>query len=365
MIKRQDDFLKLIILEDKVTKEKFNQWIEPSRVIQMRVAAFITGILYIMFSQLSKIILSAEDLSYTIIIHLYIMGPILLIIGCLSFFKNFYEKTTLLLATAAIIAALGNVYIVSNTKDYMFFLPEIYLSLFWIFTMSGLRLSYASMTAFMVFVIVFIGTFSISSISKELFLIHLFWMFSASLFGFITSFFLDRSNKIIFLNKIQLEKTAMTDELTGLFNRKKLTEVLDNELDRSKRFNHEFGFMMLDIDYFKRINDTYGHQVGDNVLKDIGRLINLYTRSTDIVIRWGGEEFVILCLETDVDGVMRLAENLRKEIEKYEFDTAGNQTISIGITMNNQDDKASKIAKRADEALYKAKNSGRNKIEII
>jgi polar amino acid transport system substrate-binding protein len=176
---------------------------------------------------------------------------------------------------------------------------------------------------------------------------------------------MNRSNKIIFINKKKLEKLAVTDELTGLFTRKKLDEVLKNEFLRSKRYKHKFCLMILDIDYFKEVNDTFGHQVGDYVLVEIVNLINLNKRATDVAIRWGGEEFIVLFLETDINRAIILAEKFRQIIEEHIFELIGNKTVSIGITQNIENDTSSTLIKRADDALFNAKNSGRNRVDVI
>ena len=142
----------------------------------------------------------------------------------------------------------------------------------------------------------------------------------------------------------------------------KLDEVLNNELARSKRFSYNFSFMLIDIDYFKMVNDTYGHQVGDDFLVEFTELISNNSRSTDSFFRWGGEEFVMICPEVDKEKILIHADKLRQKVELHKFKTVGNKTISIGITLSKNDDTIDSLVHRADEALYMAKNSGRNKI---
>lgn len=355
---------RMVVFRNPEMLEEFHKWRLPSRLTQMRVAAFVTSFLYILFSKLSQLVAPIEVLPLITLIHLYIVAPLLFCIGVLSFYKKFQNYIDHLLSFVSIIAAIGNLIIVSRVEAYTIYLPEVYLLLFWIFTMSGLRLSNAISTAFLVFVISFVSLFNFVTFSKEIFFMHIFWMSSAMLFGFLTSYFLNRSNKIIFLNKKKLEELAITDELTGLYNRKKLDEVLKNELSRSERFEHKFVFLLLDIDHFKDVNDTFGHQIGDDILIEMTKIIKNNTRSTDIIIRWGGEEFVILFLETDINIALQLAENLRKKVEEYEFKLVGNKTISIGLTLNAKNDTPDNIIKRADDALYRAKNSGRNRVEV-
>ncbi len=163
---------------------------------------------------------------------------------------------------------------------------------------------------------------------------------------------------------VALNQLAVTDQLTGLYNRVKLDEALRIELNRSDRFNNVFGIILLDIDYFKDINDTYGHQVGDEILISIAELLMKHTRKTDVVGRWGGEEFLIICPEIEEKGIIKLAEKLRLIIENYKFPVINSKTASFGVTLYRQDDITNVIIKRADDALYSAKDGGRNRVRL-
>ncbi|AXH13566.1 diguanylate cyclase [Halarcobacter bivalviorum] len=161
----------------------------------------------------------------------------------------------------------------------------------------------------------------------------------------------------------ELEKLATTDKLTNLYNRRKIEELLEIEINRSERFNHNFGLAIVDIDKFKEVNDTYGHQVGDKVLKEIANILNTNRRKTDFVGRYGGEEFVIICPESSLEGVLRLMEIFKEKISTHKFYEVGDKTASFGVTISQKDDTIESILKRADDALYQAKDNGRNKIE--
>ncbi|MBT4220415.1 MAG: diguanylate cyclase [Rhodospirillaceae bacterium] len=161
-----------------------------------------------------------------------------------------------------------------------------------------------------------------------------------------------------------LKKISTTDPLTNVFNRLKLDEALENEIQRAARNGSEFGVILLDIDHFKKVNDTYGHQVGDHSLVIFARLLETAIRSVDIVGRWGGEEFLILCPGTDENGCKLLAENLRALIEEKDFPKTGQQTASFGVTSHKLGEKVEVLIERADRALYRAKESGRNRVEV-
>ncbi|MEA3554184.1 MAG: diguanylate cyclase [Campylobacterota bacterium] len=162
----------------------------------------------------------------------------------------------------------------------------------------------------------------------------------------------------------ELKYQATHDNLTKLYNRQKLNDDFNKEILREERYKHGLSLIMLDIDNFKQINDTYGHDVGDIVLKDISNIILKSIRKTDIASRWGGEEFMILLPETSLENSMTIAETLRLNVEKHQFvKVEGNITISLGVTVfQNGVDCKDTIVKNVDLALYEAKNGGKNKV---
>ncbi len=164
----------------------------------------------------------------------------------------------------------------------------------------------------------------------------------------------------------QLQQLVHTDDLTGLFNKRRLLEQLDAEIARARRYGEIMSCLMLDIDDFKLINDTYGHQAGDEVLRQVGRLLRHSLRVTDFVARYGGEEFTILLPRTDGAGAYRASENLRNKFKQHPFVIAAEEvclTVSIGIACCTKFDRldSRQVILRADNALYRAKRSGRDR----
>jgi diguanylate cyclase (GGDEF)-like protein len=167
------------------------------------------------------------------------------------------------------------------------------------------------------------------------------------------------------LYKQAIEK-AYSDPLTGLNNRAAFDKSIEQEIELATRHNHTLSLMMLDIDRFKQINDSYGHIVGDAVLKSFADCVMECMRRSDIVFRYGGEEFSILLRNTQIAGARLLAERMRKKIEKMEFDFNNiklNISVSIGLSELQEGDNSVKLIERADALLYKAKESGRNRVE--
>jgi diguanylate cyclase (GGDEF)-like protein/PAS domain S-box-containing protein len=158
----------------------------------------------------------------------------------------------------------------------------------------------------------------------------------------------------------KLKEASMTDSLTGLFNRTQLDESLKYQIKYCKRYKEEFGLILIDIDYFKDVNDQFGHQVGDTVLIEFANLLKSNTRETDIVARWGGEEFFIICPKSNRDDTNLVAENLQKKIEAFGFTKVKHKTASFGVTVFRDNDSFNGLIKRVDDALYQSKENGRN-----
>jgi diguanylate cyclase (GGDEF)-like protein len=173
-------------------------------------------------------------------------------------------------------------------------------------------------------------------------------------------------NRVIFpkIRKLENDLTvlASTDSLTGIYNRSKYNEITGREIERAKRFNLSLSIIMFDIDAFKRINDTYGHLTGDQVLETLVTLVQGEIRKIDILIRWGGDEFICILPETDLGGAIRLGERMRRLVAENKFGDIGKVTLSIGISQFIPGDNEDTLLKRADEGMYKAKMSGGNQI---
>ena len=163
-----------------------------------------------------------------------------------------------------------------------------------------------------------------------------------------------------------IREMAIRDELTGLYNRRHVMELLDYEKNRSSRGGGLFCLAMLDVDHFKNVNDTYGHLAGDAVLQTIATTMKTTMRNTEYCARYGGEEFLIVLTQTNINGALIGAERVRTNIEKIPFPDIGSDfkiTVSIGLSEYKMREYVDNIIARADEALYRAKKGGRNRVE--
>ena len=162
----------------------------------------------------------------------------------------------------------------------------------------------------------------------------------------------------------QLELLAVTDPLTGLYNRMKLDKTLAEEVAQGQRYNTDWSVILLDVDHFKDVNDTHGHAVGDSVLVDVANILRNQVRATDLVGRWGGEEFLAVCRGSQPTAAATVAEKLRHSIASHAFPVIGQKTASFGVSKYRAGDTVKSVVARADLALYQAKNSGRNRVCI-
>ena len=163
--------------------------------------------------------------------------------------------------------------------------------------------------------------------------------------------------------KDQLKQLAVHDQLTSVYNRNKMKELVDSQTGELTKFSElSTGFLLIDIDYFKKVNDDFGHEAGDKVLVWLANILKSELRETDYVVRWGGEEFLIIMPGCSGENAARIAELIRKKVECSDNGVC-KSTISVGVSEYSGGDYTA-VVKKADEALYKAKNSGRNKVVI-
>lgn len=184
---------------------------------------------------------------------------------------------------------------------------------------------------------------------------------------------LDRANffqsRLVKNQRQRVRELARRDQLTGLFNRREFEERYHAEFDRADRYESSLAVMMVDLDHFKEVNDTYGHQAGDEVLGVMGEVLQDMTRQVDITGRYGGEEFAVVLPETDLASARRAAERINQELRRQTFEGDEDETFtvtcSLGLAeLSPEDEDAEALLQRADEALYEAKSAGRDRVAM-
>ena len=172
------------------------------------------------------------------------------------------------------------------------------------------------------------------------------------------------SNERLQAQAVQLEELATTDALTGAYNRRKFNDLTLAEVERVRRYGHPLSLLILDIDHFKRVNDAHGHEAGDEVLVVLAGLVRAGIRATDSLARWGGEEFVVLSPDVSLVGEAELAERLRASAAAYDHASVGTVTVSLDVAQHRSGETPDELFARADEALYRAKEGGRDRVEL-
>lgn len=176
---------------------------------------------------------------------------------------------------------------------------------------------------------------------------------------------LEQKNRELEQKIKQIEHISKTDVLTGVANRKNFEEILSKEKARSRRYNHPLSISLFDIDHFKQINDRYGHNTGDEVLKSVAHLIQDNIRQMDVLARWGGDEFIIIYPDLALPEALSATEKLRSLVEKKQLIDGISVSCSFGLSQYRSDDQGNSLFQRVDRALYNAKQLGRNRIESL
>ncbi|WP_432696892.1 transporter substrate-binding domain-containing diguanylate cyclase [Marinobacterium sp. YM272] len=173
---------------------------------------------------------------------------------------------------------------------------------------------------------------------------------------------LQQAHEELTVKNRMLEQLSVTDRLTRLKNRLYIEQVFEREIENAEGSGSGFSVLLIDIDHFKEVNDRFGHEVGDALLTDFAALLDLNCRDGDTLARWGGEEFMVICPKTDLKEAEQLAQRLCDEVRAHAFPTAGKRTISIGLACWQAGDRQKSLSMRADEALYRAKEGGRDRV---
>lgn len=250
-----------------------------------------------------------------------------------------YEPVNFFIQTLGVIVLTLVVFLIENRLIYM------------VTTSIAINLSF-----------IILSLFVIENIDMgELFAV-IVYLFLVTAIGTFSTMRIKYDKRLQYLREQELIKQTTVDTLTGAYNRNVLYLEIQKWINYVQRYNVELALIMFDIDDFKRINDTFGHLAGDRVLAQVSELVQQCIRNYDILIRWGGEEFVILTPHTSLKNAVSLAIRIKDMVNKTEFGPTTNITCSFGVTVLNRNDDLESFIKRADELLYIAKNSGKNQV---
>ncbi len=363
------------------TEKKYIDSIYYFKKIQMQYIALLTSFLYAIHLIIDMLILENAQQQIAIFYHSS-MVIILILPYITSFYKKFDRLTLYLLYIAPIYAAIGSILLVDAGITYYY--ADVYMIILWVSILSGFTF-YESIIVNIILVSSYIFLMFFNNFFKfEIFLTHIFYIIVAVSFGLLSAFIIGlyrrehfESQEILKKSKRELEETQKKlqeqvnrDPMTNLYNRRYFDEVSKKLINITKREKAHLSIIVIDIDKFKDINDQFGHKNVDDVIKLLSIILMHKTRTGDIVIRFGGEEFVVILPFTDKEGALKIAEKIRKYAEQNTITIDKNKylkfTISAGVSYfdNANDESIYESLDRADKALYVAKKNGRNKIVL-
>ncbi len=290
------------------------------------------------------------------------------------FLRLIEELTYIVLATVMASVFFYSLYLAespvvlrTSLLSYYMWLPAVYVLIFFLYTGRGALIRSAGL--FVLLLLISLPQILFSVNSDDLFegfnsLGHHF-VATASIVTLLY-FFTGVKDRLTEAQAAVSKITVIseTDALTSLPNRRRIYDVLDQEMDRARRYGSSLSLILFDIDDFKKVNDSLAHDAGDAVLTEFANLLDGCRRSTDQLGRWGGEEFVFVAPETSPEEAVQLAERLRTVVANHNFAAAGKLTSSFGVTVFHKEDDLASLIKRADVNLYAAKRRGKNRVEV-
>ncbi len=274
---------------------------------------------------------SAVVVTYELIVSVFFL---------LTFY--YYESTNFSIQTFGVIIIILAIFLVYNRLIYMVLVSSI------------LSINFLLMAAHIV-----------SDITLNQLLASTVYLILVIAFNIFSNIRVNYYKRIQYLNETELKRLATTDSLTGTYSRTAFYLKLEEWSNYAHRYPIELAMIMFDIDNFKKVNDTFGHSIGDRVLIQVVNTVQKCIRNYDILTRWGGEEFVILAPNTTLKEAVKLATRIKEAINRAKFETVGKVTCSFGVTLLNNNDSIDSLIARADRSLYYAKESGKNQVVYI
>jgi diguanylate cyclase (GGDEF)-like protein len=347
----------------------------------VRIALVLAFLLYSCFGILDAVI-SPETKYFTWLIRYAIVCPLIFIVFVLSFYRIFEKILQLSISVVSLVAGFGIIFMIVTARSVegsLYYYAGLILIIMWSYTFVRLRFIHATIVCGIIIVgyelsvIFFWDIFSTRSLMIA-FINNNFFMISSNILGMFVCYDLEISMRRDFLQrylisehekrakkeKKMLVKYSRTDPLTSAYNRRYFMDMLDSEISRANRSKNSFSIIMLDIDHFKEVNDKYGHDEGDIVLKGIVSMMRKRIRNNDVLARWGGEEFMILLAMTNLDNAKIFTDMLIAELRNLVFEKSGKITASFGVTEYRLSENMDSLLKRVDELVYKAKSEGRD-----
>jgi diguanylate cyclase (GGDEF)-like protein len=364
--------------------KQFDDSIRAFRNPQMRLAMLLVSFLYGILGVLDPYFSDGEVVSKAQLLHFLVIIPMLWIaiaIGSVNKTNKFFVPFAVITTATA---ALCHLYLVHLTGLRSPYVPELYFMVLWIFTVAGFRLRLATPLAMGIILAAILNAALLPNQESSVLYAYYFWLLVSLSLAYLGGHLLEYYSKINFYNtqlllgdieerkalQEQLQHAAFHDPLTGLPNRMLLDDRLDILISRAQRTKKKMGWIYVDLDHFKQVNDTFGHSVGDTLLTIVAQRLRECVRDTDTVGRLGGDEFTVLLDGIySEDEVLVIAEKIRVELEAP-YDIGRDQdfktSASIGVALypDHGNDEAA-LSKSADEAMYRSKSEGKNRVTLF
>jgi len=366
-----------------VLEKEFTQWIYASRNVRMRLAMLLVSILYAILGMLDTRFSSGALSTTAQYFHYIVIIPMLLltvVIGSLKGSEKLFVPASVITTATA---AACHLFLVQHQGLQSNYVPELYFMILWIFTVAGFRLWTAIMLSLGMIMAAILNALLIPDTTPSELEGYFFWLLVSFSLAYLGGHMLEYYAKVNFYTVIRLQReisvrknaqenlkrAAFHDPLTKLPNRILLSDRLKEAITEAKQKNEKVGWLYIDLDYFKQLNDTQGHGAGDRLLAIVGQRLKNSVRESDTVGRLGGDEFTVLLTGIkDAEDAMRIAEKIRADLEApYDL---GSKTLfqtsaSIGVALypDHGRDETS-LSKSADAAMYRSKKKGRNAVTI-
>jgi len=351
---------------------------DPKQALRLR-RFFMASTLYVFCPSLAYVSYLAGIMEWTAIFGYIIACPLINVLLYIVFRSGLNKKMndpslTVLQMCIGIFMVMYGMYYANESRGFLL-LVYVIIFLFGIFRLNTRQFLFFSVFTLLTYgaVIALLYMFRPQGVNFQIesiqwFILALVLFFFSIIGGYISSL---RRNLSISRTKLEkslkeISEIAIHDELTGFYNRRYIMEFLDNEKSRSDRTGAVFSLVMIDIDHFKKINDMYGHLAGDQVLRKFASLIHNNLRSADFCGRYGGDEFLLILTQTNLHDSLVFAERMREQVLGYQFFDSNinfRVTLSLGVTEYQRPEHTEKIISRVDNALYGAKEKGRNRVE--
>lgn len=352
----------------------------------LRITALVGGLVYLLFG-IHDVVVYPEIKSSLLTLRYLVAGPFMVLTVVVLFYGRSFRLMQVLygLSVTVVGACICLALFISRDPRQLYYTGLI-LTIIFIYAISGLRLKYAFLSCLGITVFFVVAGLRFNTLARDSLFNDIFGLANVNIIGLIACYLLERSWRVEFLQRLQTEQARRAleeanerlqylschDTLTGLNNRRAFDEHLKTEWHRAIRHRYPLSLLMIDIDDFKKYNDTMGHLAGDEALKRIARVIQLtVNRPGDMVARYGGEEFVVLLVGTDKEGAMHLGEDIISRVRTMEIEHYGSPkkmiTVSIGCSSKvpSLDDDLAEFIARADRALYMAKRQGKDRVACL